>query len=295
MRKPEMLEKMKGPGDSRGANFGVCQIAITSTCDNGKCSNCTQLMPYRGNGFMSLENVKAAIRSVSDYPGVVGIFGGNPCLHPEFVEICKYLQPKNGIPYERRGLWTNNLNGHGKIIRNTFGYHNFNCHCDEQAGNEMGRMVPKAKIWGRNGSDHGAVLVSMQDAGLQRGKRNELISQCDVNQRWSPVIMEIKGKLQGFFCEIAGAFAHARGDTDTGVDIEPGWWRRPMEDVEHQVDRYCHDCGVPMRLAGGYDYEETDTVSEGYKDWSDKRGRHTREYDTEDLTQDVTDYEHPRS
>src|SRR5215475_11774962 len=100
------------------------QIAITRACDLS-CTGCTQGSNLVARAHMMRpDQFATACRSLSAYeggrafPGVVGVFGGNPCIHPQFPEICKIMQGL--IPWEQRGLWTNNLNGHGKLVRRTF-------------------------------------------------------------------------------------------------------------------------------------------------------------------------------
>ncbi len=53
----------------------------------------------------------------------------------------------------------------------------------------------------------------------------ERIGRCDVNQMWSASIVEVRGILKAYFCEIAAAFDLARGGQH-GMDVAPGWWKR---------------------------------------------------------------------
>lgn len=265
MTRTECLKLMKAPGDKRGdACYGVMQIIITNCCDLGTCANCTQFCPYACRRyFMSLDNVRDAIDSVAEYPGVIGIMGGNPCIHPHFDAISEHLA--RVIPDKaRRGLWTNNFNGHGDRIANTYGYFNLNAHGNKLWAAEMNDAVPAAKVWGMDTpSMHAPVAVSMRDMALTKSRRHDLIATCDINQRWSPAITEIKGYARGYFCEIAAAMAHVLNHPpETGVEIVPNWWRRPMENFAHQVDTYCHDCGAPLRLKPVPDSTQAETVSD---------------------------------
>src|SRR5215831_7074969 len=111
---------MKAPSDRRLGIWrgGILQIHITRACDQA-CFHCTQGSNLGGKPIvMSLEHFEQACDSLKDYFGVVGIFGGNPCMHPRFGEICEILRVK--IPYKQRGLWTNNLRGNGAHARMTF-------------------------------------------------------------------------------------------------------------------------------------------------------------------------------
>ena len=275
MDRSTALAKMKAPGDMRGtACYGVMQIMVTSICNGPQCSNCTQMTRYRSTGDMKIENVLEAIDSVADYPGVVGIFGGNPCLHKDFPAICEHLAatiPDKG----RRGLWTNDICGHGAIVQDTFGYFNINVHQNTAAADRVRAAGLTAQIWGeRAASLHGAVMVDMADVLPDEGQRWKLIAGCDVNQRWSPAIVETGGQLRGFFCEVAAAWSDVLGRRD-GVRVKPGWWRRPMADFAGQVDRYCHHCGIPLRIEGSLDAAAVDTVSTSTEPIARAAGRKT--------------------
>lgn len=266
MNLPECLAKMKSPGEQRGpACYGVMQIVVTSRCDEARCSNCTQLIQYRPVEDMTLANVKRAIDSVAEYPGVVGIFGGNPCLHADFDEISRYLSKR--IPDQhRRGLWANNINGHGPVIRDVYGYFNLNVHRSTAHADEIRRDLPGVKIWGEmEPSMHGPVLVAMSDLIPDESTRYELIAKCDVNQRWSPAMVQIDGELTGWFCEVAAAIAAVDCDGSLGVAPDAGWWRQAMPSFRDQVEMYCHDCGAPLRMAPRADSEYCDDISERWK------------------------------
>src|SRR5687767_5055874 len=94
------LYKMKSPGDFRPTwRNGVIQIHITRAC-NLSCPSCTQGSNLVGRPtVMSVENFRTAVRTLKDYYGVIGIFGGNPVLHPQFEEICSILADE--IPFEQ--------------------------------------------------------------------------------------------------------------------------------------------------------------------------------------------------
>ena len=80
-------------------------IEITNAC-NLQCSNCTRFVGHhRKPYFMDLATVEESLINLIDFPGNVGIMGGEPTLHPEFLKILelmeKYIKDKS-----RRGLWT---------------------------------------------------------------------------------------------------------------------------------------------------------------------------------------------
>src|SRR5678815_4447941 len=113
------FSNMKAPGDKRPTWMGgIIQIHITRVC-NLSCTHCTQGSNFGGKPvLMTLENFEIAVKSLRNYSGVVGVFGGNPTMHPQFAQICQILSEH--IPWDHRGLWSNNLMGHGKLCRETF-------------------------------------------------------------------------------------------------------------------------------------------------------------------------------
>lgn len=248
---------MKSPQDRRPSVWhgGVLQIWVTRACDKS-CFGCTQGSNLAGKpGMITPEQFEQACLSLSDYFGVVGVFGGNPCLHPQFPLLCEIL--REYIPRSRRGLWSNNLNGHGKICRATFNpsVSNLNVHLDRAAYDEMKRDWPECHPCGLDSdSRHSPPFVAMQDVIADEEERWRLIGECDVNQFWSAMICVVRGELRGFFCELAGAQAmlhqHEPDYPDTGLPVVPGWWNQPMAAFDAQVRLHCHACGIPLRGHG---------------------------------------------
>lgn len=251
--------EMKSPADRRPDAWlgGVIQIHITRAC-NLACCGCTQGSNLAGRPtFMTPEQFERACLSLADHWGVVGVFGGNPCVHPQFPQLCEIL--RRHIPPERRGLWANNLNGHGAVCRETFNprVSNLNVHLDEAAYREMKRDWPECRPLGRRrDSRHSPPFVALRDLVTDEAERWRLIARCDVNQHWSALIGVFRGELRGWFCELAGAQAmlhqHEADYPDTGVPIEPGWWDRPMSGgpFADQARFHCHQCGIPLRGLG---------------------------------------------
>lgn len=277
MTEQEALEKMVAPGHRREGKplGGVIQIHVTRAC-NLACFGCLQGSNFGGRTEMiSLEHFSQACQSLKTYFGVVGVFGGNPCLHPKFPELCRIL--REHIPFERRGLWSNNLNGHGKVSAETFNpaVSNLNVHLDRDAYEEIRRDWPQARPFGLEAdSRHPPPYVAMNDlAELDEGQRWELIASCDINRDWSAMIGVFRGELRAWFCEVAGAQSILHQDDigypDTGIDFaretrfweeassrgllsgrQAQWWEQPMETFTCQVRKHCHECGVPLRAHG---------------------------------------------
>lgn len=336
MMESEMLSRMKAPGDKRPTAYrqGVMQVLITSNCDKS-CFGCTQGSQLRRKlQFMSVDQFKQAIESLRGFTGVIGVFGGNPALHPQFADICEAYRG-SWVPKEQRGIWCNNpiTVENARAMRETFtlGVSNLNVHLDQKAHALFKEGWPESNPVGlHTDSRHAPVFGSMRDLkefwktcpecngttqkpltargsdpcqtcdtcfdeskGYATGtvydeaKANALIAECDVNQRWSPMISVFRGRVVGWFCEVAGAMSILHQDDpnwpDTGITIADHvgycygpqfnsyskhlseeqqkavlkdhvkvehWWQLPMTTFRDQVRQHCHSCLVPLRGRG---------------------------------------------
>ena len=292
MTEQECLARMVAPGQVRPSKpyrGGVIQIHITRACDKA-CNNCTQGSELAGKvEFMSPAHFEQAVLSLKGYFGVYGVFGGNPALSPHFGEYCEIL--RKHVPFEQRGLWCNHPRKWGKEMRATFNpaVSNLNVHLDREAYEAFLRDWPEAHPVGLyQDSRHAPVHLAMKDVIADEGKRWELISTCDINQRWSAMIGVFRGELRAWFCEVAGAQAILHQyepdypdtgldpmmvcspenpnahlptflRTERGMDVYPLnsitahmllWWELPMRSFAHQVRKHCHECAVPLRGYG---------------------------------------------
>jgi hypothetical protein len=247
---------MKAPGDLRPTwRGGIIQIHITRACDLS-CTACTQGSNLGGRPtMMTTENFELAVRSLVGYTGVVGIFGGNPTMHPKFGEFCEILV--RHIPFENRGLWSNNLNGYGKLCRQVFNpsVSNLNVHTNTTRFEEMKRDWPECNPIGLQDSRHSPPFVAMKDIeDLNDKERWELINHCDVNQYWSAMVCQFRGELRAFFCELAGAQSmlheHDKDYPDTGLWMLKDWWKKPIESFDKQIKKHCFECGIPLKGLG---------------------------------------------
>lgn len=269
-RAPVQNTKMKAPGELRDTTYmrGVMQINITNVC-NLTCTNCTQGCQLKTHPqSMSLEQFEQAVISVKDYYGVIGIYGGNPVMHHQFRDICNIL--KQHIPFEQRGIWTNNLLGKGDICRDTFNpvYSNLNVHGEIEAYNEFARDWPRAmfNVKGMEHSRHSPPYVAIQDMeDLSPDEKRAIILTCDINKYWSAMIGLFRGEIRAYFCELACAQARLHEDDsdypDTGLPVIQNWWKLPIENFQHQVDKHCYECGIPLRGYGDLDNGVMEYVS----------------------------------
>ena len=284
------IAKMKPP-----YKMGIICIDITNKCDLA-CSNCTRLLANQDYFWdMTVENFKKAVLSLKDYPGCVVIIGGNPCMHPKFDEISKLfreLRPDKN----KRGLWTNNFFKHEKISTEVYGVFNLNTHGNARSIKSLKNFEFRGGYHPDN-SHHSPILTAIKDLYDDKEKMWETISNCDVNHNWSASIVENKGQLRAYFCEVAASFDLARGE-DHGLKVDEGWWKKEILEYKGQIDHFCPGCGVSAKLQGSLDKDEVDTYSKTNSDLAIKsrnhKGRNIFEIksleDVSKLNNKVTDY-----
>ena len=288
------IGKMRSP-----ENMHIICIDVTNKCDLA-CSNCTRLLKNQDSLWeMTPENFRLALRSLKDFKGIIAMIGGNPCVHTEFEKLCEIFREEISNQHQR-GLWTNNYFKHREVIEKTFGGLNLNPHNEERA-NEKLKDLHNVMInqRGFNGgyyvgnSRHAPLLTAVKDLYPEK-EMWEKISGCDVNREWSASIVQNKGNLRAYFCEVAASFDLARG-TDNGHPVVEGWWKRPIREFEGQIKHFCTGCGVPARLRGSMDNEQIDTYTKSNSDLALKsaqnKGRKIKLLDSDEaLDHKVTEY-----
>ena len=287
------IGKMRSP-----ESMHIVCVDVTNKCDLA-CSNCTRLLANQETKWeMSVENFRLALQSLKNYGGIIAMIGGNPCVHTKFAELCQVFREE--IPNQfQRGLWTNNYFKHREVIEQTFGALNLNPHNMERA-NEKLKDLHNVMInqRGFNGgyyvgnSHHAPLLTAVKDLYPEQ-EMWDRISRCDINKDWSASIIQNKGQLRAYFCEVAASFDLARGE-DHGHPVVLDWWKKPISAFSDQVKHFCTGCGVPARLRGHMDNEETDTYTKSNADIAEKslaKGRSIRLLDVEKkLEHKVTEY-----
>jgi len=250
------LSKMVPPGAHKVGKYleGIVQVWVTHKCENA-CVHCLQCSNVKTpTADITVDQYAQAVYSLKDYFGVVGMFGGNPTLHPQFEELCEVL--KGAIPYYRRGLWSSSLNGHGKLVRETFNpaVSNINVHTNSKAFYEFQEEWPEVRVFGLEDSTHAPAFISLRETIEDKEDCYALISKCEINRHWSPMVAPFRGELRAYFCEVAGAQAMLhQGDPDypdLGVVVDGSWWKRPMSVFAKQVEQYCLNCSVPLNVKG---------------------------------------------
>jgi hypothetical protein len=256
----ETLAKMKSPADTRPGAWrgGVIQVKVTTYCDLD-CKNCSVAVgiarKLKRQWNMPVEAYREALKSLKGFPGVVGLFGGNPCLHPQFEDLCQILEDE--FPdKDQRGLWSNRLYGHGTTCRRVFSpqHSNLNVHGVQKAYEEIRWDWPEANPVGlKEPSMHGPLFGALKDVGYTEAEMWAAVGNCPINQNWSACITytpgSVRDKVRGYFCEIAATQAEISGEWYAGIPVYPGWWVGHMEKYKHQVDFHCRHCLVPMSPA----------------------------------------------
>ena len=240
----------------------VIQIDITNACHN-RCSHCTRFVGHHKKPFfMDISTFKRAVDSLAFFPGMVGIMGGEPTIHPDFATMTKYLakaRPEKPIETKdhispiksfgvyanrhisriqgrKKGLWSSLGLGyykHFELIQDTYKYQCLNDH--------------------RHNGEHISLLITRKELGIPDDEWVKLRNNCWVQKEWSASITP-KG---AFFCEVAAALDMLYGGPG-GWPIEHGWWKREPKEFGEQL-KWCDICSaclpVPRMIAReGKDY-----------------------------------------
>ncbi len=252
---------MRSPADMK-----VIQIDITNACTK-RCGNCTRFCGHHVKPFfMTFEQFQTALDSLEGFKGVAGIMGGEPTIHPQFIQFVEHMRDNFGydVPEKaslaptpafidhisenvfnfnrgennQRGLWTSissKYADHFELIQDVFGVQCVNDHS--------------------NPSSHTTLMVTRKELGIPDDEWFKMRDNCWVQNNWSASITH-KG---AFFCEVAAAM-DATLDGPGGWPVEPGWWKRTPDQFGDQLN-WCEMCSaclpVPKRNAN----DETDDVS----------------------------------
>lgn len=262
------IASMRSPRDMH-----IICVDVTNKCDL-KCSNCTRLLANQTKLWdMTPDNFRLALRSLKNFKGVIAMIGGNPCMHPQFDELCRIFVEEVPEP-RQRGLWSNNVFKHQELIKDTFGFFNLNPHGDERGTKSLEKLkqlMPQIEYYKGN-SHHAPLLTAMRDLYPDEEAMWAQIATCDINREWSATLIQNKGELRAYFCEVAASFDLARGE-DHGIAVTEDWWDRSIADFSDQVERFCPGCGVPARLEGLLDADETDCFTKSNADIANPKGR----------------------
>lgn len=215
----------------------VITIEITNAC-HLSCTHCTRHVGHhRKPFFMSPEYFRKAVESILDSPCRVGVMGGEPTMHPQFLQILDILEEL--VPDRmRRDFWSAGFK---------FGVYRDRIY--DVFAKERITYNDHLSYDGR----HTPLLIAINDVVDDPELRAHLIENCSFQEHWSASITP-KG---GFFCEIAASLDWLM-EGPGGYDIsDRRWWDRSPAQFADQVERYCGMCSgaIPMPA-----------------DWSDDRG-----------------------
>ncbi len=218
-----------------------------------------------------------AVDTLVDHPGLIGIIGGEPTLHPKFKEMCEYLQNKvsneKGVKFDAFKYPTDSF----IEVRRRFELDEYEIHEYDDGPRPIirgaGLWTSMTNLYKKyfeiiqdtfsfqnlndhtNVSFHQPVLISRKDMGIDDETWEKLKNQCWINQEWSGSITP-KGC---FFCEVAGAL-DILYDGPGGLPLEDGWWRKDINAFKDQF-HWCELCGVPLRTFARDAREEVNDIS----------------------------------
>lgn len=277
------------------------QIAVTSACwPKPACSNCTRLLGHESKRYyMTLDQFETILKVAAPFlhhspperglkqnrgnpamrprKKVLGIFGGEPLMHPKFPELvdlmCKY------VPKKHRGLWTSFdwAEGESKV------YGPYRPHVERLLGENPGGNVFDDSDGGylnwnmheeSQSCHHSPVLVAINDVEKDEKKKWDTIEKCWVQTEWSAAYaLDYNLEPKFYFCEVASSFDRVF-NLGTGLPVEEGVWShhlwferddkgilRPKGPYKRQIQSTCGRCGCSLKLQGRRDREFTDDIS----------------------------------
>lgn len=260
------------------AEVAPIQIELTDACVR-RCSNCTRFCGHREPFFITEGKLTEAVASLVEYAkqphALIGFFGGEPLLHPQFERFCEIalsLVPRSKLILSSTLPDGEKYRGYREVICRTFGSVYLNDHsrddilhapvlmaaedyfkkpCPSCGGSgQVGNFVHPAK---------GPACRVCEGKGTITDDP-ELFSateRCWVSESWSSSINP-KG---AWFCEIAGSLSMLYDGPD-GWDVDDEWWKKTTKDYTAQREWACRKCGAALpivRSRTSQDY--TDDVS----------------------------------
>lgn len=227
--------------------MGTIQIDVTNICTKS-CSNCTRFCGHYTSDklyYMDPSYYEEAVCTLKNHTSCIGMIGGEPTIHPEFLGLCQILN-SHVSDKQRKGLWSNlhtTFYKHQTTIANTFGIFNLNDH----KTNEI---------------LHTPILIASDDLIKSKLITEEeferFTDNCWVQLNWSATI----NPRGAYFCEVAGMLSYLF-DGPEGLDIEkhPNWINYPLSAFKYQRDWACRRCGCQIPLPPRRSNSEVDDMT----------------------------------
>lgn len=210
-------------------------IEITNKCGR-QCLYCSRynkhLRPDQVKD-MTLDQIETALLAYKGFNGFIGIMGGEPTMHSNFLDVCKLIQ--SIYPRNKMALWTS---GHPTkweeykdTIYQTFVHVFYNEHTEEQRRVQL----------------HQPLTISIDEVVDDESVKQQLIDGCWVQRTWCCSV----NYYGAYFCEIAAAMDYLLNDGKNAIPVTDGWWNMTPSDerFQNQVKSLCGKCGmcIPMK------------------------------------------------
>ena len=206
------------------------QVDITNVCVGHDCLYCSRYNRHIRNDqkyFMPLEQVDKVLNSLVGWPKTIGIIGGEPILHPQFIDICKQIQKI--FPKEKMGLWTSGGHKYQEYlptINETFGFVAFNEHSEHQ----------------KNTCKHQPLSLAISEVVEDELLVEKLVDNCWTQKNWCGT----SNKFGSYFCEISAAIDLILFDGAHAWPTEGHWWDKSPEQYKEQREALCKFCGMAL-------------------------------------------------
>jgi len=205
-------------------------IPITNVC-NLSCGGCNQLCgnyPKKSLWFIELDELKKNINIVANNTNKkrIGLFGGEPTLHPKFnevLELCYEFKELEFLVY---------TNGRAEVKDHKNIKYNISPKCHPLIGEQV-----------RSNIKHFPTLVAAIDILKSEDKNfywEKAKKDCNMWNNCGAIIY----RDRAYFCEIAGAMDQLF-EEQHGWEIEEGVnpFVRTDQEIKKQASHYCYRCG----------------------------------------------------